>query len=178
MRRKHPMLRYIGYDRRQVEINTEHGYEPYAMTCYHSHQIAEKTLKDALSAFGREKARGHNLEYLVRDLAIRARAETRTATFKQIQEYCRVLDPYYEGARYPPDDETDLEFTEEMAIEAVEASESIRQWVDSLILPDGTPYADSFSVRSRRRLMARSRRVRRLRRSPGHPTRSSSHPPL
>ena len=45
---EHPYERFTDYDRRQVALNERNNYEPPAMTCFHAHQIVEKTLKDRI----------------------------------------------------------------------------------------------------------------------------------
>lgn len=159
MRHEHTYHRFAEYDREQIGINVDRGYRPYAMTCFHAHQDAEKTLKDALSIFGYGDLKHHGLYKYAQDLARVAGVDKREGSYRMILRYCSELDPYYTDARYPSD--SDFAFDEQAATQAVLAANAIRQWVDSLILPDGTPYADSFSLRRRSgSRIAGTRRIR------------------
>lgn len=90
-------------------------------TCFLSHQVAEKCLKGFLVSRSIEPIRIHLLLKLL-DKIIEI-----DASFKEIADDCRLLDNYYNPARYP--DDLGLDYSQKQAKEALRAAENIKSFV-------------------------------------------------
>ena len=154
---EHPYERFTDYDRRQVALNERNNYEPPAMTCFHAHQIVEKTLKDRIweyiveddGSFDQKILREHNLVILLNMLLNYSGYSRRDPDLKGIRQSCMKLTDYYKGARYPF--EGDIEFDANMAAAAISMERAVVEWLDRVPSPswfDSEP-ATSPSIRGR-----------------------------
>jgi len=95
--------------------------------CFLCHQSAEKYLKGFLISTSQDPPRVHLLLRLL-DIAI-----SQDDSFRAVEESCRLLDNYYNPARYP--DDVSGEYSATQAEEALMAAQKVKQFVMSKINP-------------------------------------------
>lgn len=166
MKREHPFGPYIADDLKQIRLNAKTEDSPHALTCYHAQQYVEKVLKDVIWQFTGVMESGHNMvglmDILGGILEERGIMDTDDPDFVAMRRLCSKLGPYNKNTRYPPASPFDerITFDERTAREAVGMAYAIVAWLDTVELDDGTPYAESRSLRSRmRRRKVRDSRV-------------------
>ena len=95
--------------------------------CFLCHQSAEKYLKGFLISTSQDPPR---VDLLLRLLDI---AIGKDSSFRMMEESCRLLDNYYNPARYP--DDVSGEYSATQAEEALMAAQKVKQFVMSKINP-------------------------------------------
>jgi len=93
------------------------------ISCYHSHQCTEKSLKACLIAKDIEPPRTHDLVEL-NHLCI-----TQDSVFSSLQQYCAYLNPYGVHVRYP----NELGVDDTITKQAIENAEEIFNFCESFI---------------------------------------------
>lgn len=157
MKREHPFGPFIADDLKQIRLNAKTEDGPHALTCYHAQQYVEKVLKDVIWQYTGVMESGHNMiglmDILGGILEERGIMDTDDPDFVAMRRLCSKLGPYNKNTRYPPASPFDerITFDERTAREAVGMAEAIVAWLDTVELDDGTPYAESRSLRSRMR---------------------------
>ena len=106
-----------------------HGVHPKEteISCYHSHQCAEKSLKAYLIAKSFEPPHTHDLVELNR------LCTTFDPGFSTIQQYCVFLNPYGVHVRYP----NELGVDDTITGYAIENAEKLFEFCDNLIRQNG-----------------------------------------
>ena len=127
-------------DREQYVQNKGHGSTPFASTCYHAQQYAEKSLKGAISSCGGDFNPTHNLTKLVRNLSLLTNTDTTDSEYNDVMRRSSFLTRLYDDSRYPNHHGNDRMFTENDADTAMENAEFIAAWAESL--------ADGFTMTS------------------------------
>lgn len=122
---------FIGYDRRQLEVNIGADLESCAVTCYHSQQYAEKTLMQKLQDFGAENLNSLSLVYLASDLALLNGAGIEA----DVYDSCMLLTRYFFTSRYPNKRRSTV-FTPEMAADSIIRASEIAAWCNSFVVPE------------------------------------------
>ncbi|MEJ5338351.1 MAG: HEPN domain-containing protein [Aquificaceae bacterium] len=119
-------------DREKAELDLEHGY--YEWACFTAQQSAEKALK-AFSMYKGFEPWGHSLLALLKAL--------RQAGFEfppKLESSAKRLDLYYIPTRYPnglPAGKPSEYYTEEEAIDALNACDHILRWCKTHIPEEG-----------------------------------------
>lgn len=119
---------------RQAEKDLKHAKNAledgdYEWSCFASQQAAEKGLK-AVYEEKNQEVRGHSILGLLKGL------KTYYEVPEKFYSYGRILSRYYLEARYPngfPEGAPSDYFDEEMAREAIHASETILGWCRDII---------------------------------------------
>ena len=133
---RRPYLKFMHYERRQLDVNSRNGMESYAGTCYHAEQLAEKTLKDKLWEFEADYRMIHNLRQLATDLAAYYGVDPQSDDYRDIIERCLRLDDLYQKSRYPSRIESkEKKFSSRIASNAMRDAYAICDWADSLRFP-------------------------------------------
>lgn len=119
---------------RQAERDLKHAKNAledgdYEWSCFASQQAAEKGLKAVYEERNKD-VRGHSILGLLKGLS------TSYGVPEKFYSYGRILSRYYIEARYPngfPEGAPSDYFDEEMAREAIHASEAILGWCRDII---------------------------------------------
>jgi HEPN domain-containing protein len=105
----------------------------YALSCFHSHQAAEKALKAIWYALDSDPW-GHSLQKLIRELSFVD--EKVYKALSPLLKEAAYLDKLYIPTRYPnglPDLTPDESYTEEEACEALKRAEKFLQKIEELL---------------------------------------------
>lgn len=91
---------FYGFARTDYEQYTQnkdsHDNEPFASTCYHAQQYAEKSLKDAISTCGGIFNPTHNLTKLARTLSLLTKTNTTDTIYNDIMRRSSFLTRLYD----------------------------------------------------------------------------------
>ena len=141
-------------DYEQYTQNKEcHHNEPFASTCYHAQQYAEKSLKDAISACGGSFSPTHNLTKLVRNLSLLTNTDMTDSEYNDIMRRSSFLTRLYDDSRYPNTHGRDRTFTVDDAETATDDAEIIARWAESLVdgfmMTSGSPRSVADTRHSR-----------------------------
>jgi len=93
------------------------------ISCYHSHQCAEKSLKAFLVKKQMDPPRTHDLV----ELFYLCAAED--SNFSSVQPYCVLLNPYGVQTRYP----NELAIDESIAAQAIENAQKLYEFCNNVI---------------------------------------------
>lgn len=134
-RKNSSFWRFIGYDRRQLEVNRRYRFESYSGTVFHAQQFAEKIMKQKLKLAGAENIRTHNLCALVAALCDYC-IDPREKDLSEVEDACRTLSAGYISCRYPVPGADPMVLDEKTARYAMQCASVITAWVGTLIIPD------------------------------------------
>jgi len=93
------------------------------ISCYHSHQCAEKSLKAYLISKKIEPPRTHDL------VELKYLCVAQEPSFSSMQPYCVSLNPYGVQVRYP----NELAIDEPITKQAIENAQKLFEFCDNLI---------------------------------------------
>ena len=117
-------LRQAKRDYQKATLDFEHGF--YEWCCFTAQQAGEKALK-ALYYRMNQSVRGHSLVHMLEGLA------SQMAISEELYHCARILDRYYQEARYPdsfPEGSPFDFFDKAIAEEALNASRTILEFCE------------------------------------------------
>lgn len=105
-----------------AKASLDEGLEFYAPICLHFHQAAEKYLKAYIVAKELPFPKIHDLEKLLQ------LCTQKDSEFNKLEEFAKILNPFYIGTRYP---DIILPVDKNIAEKALQAAEEIASFVKS-----------------------------------------------
>lgn len=125
--------RFVSYEKKQLSVNKNAGYQCYAGTCYHAEQWAEKAIKEKMVEYSISYSKTHSVGKLVTTLANRKQLDKNDVKYTEALCAGQMLDDIYKQVLYPSEDVNQTKrITRKKAEDSEAAAKTVITWLASI----------------------------------------------